>query len=392
MTKTSPFALFRIFLLLGLTSFGGPTAHIAFFRTAFVEKRRWFSDADFAELVALCQFLPGPASSQLGFAIGLFRGGYLGALFSWIAFTLPSAIVLVLFAYLATDLQGPLGQGLVHGLKLAAVAVVLRAVWSMARGICTDAARIGIALLALAITLAWPESWAQLVVICIGALLGKWFCQSSSAPIGHELGFSIGRASAFSALTLHLLLLIALPVLAGLGQGVALADAFYRSGSLVFGGGHVVLPLIEAEVVPRGWISADTFVQGYAAAQAVPGPLFTFATYIGALVTPSPNGVLGAAIATLAIFLPGMLILLAALPFWNQVRRIPNARAAIAGVSAAVVGLLAAAAYRPVWTSAVSTGLDVALSIGGVLLLSAWKWPAWAVVLCVTAAAVLLVL
>jgi chromate transporter len=385
--RTTPQTLaeiFRTFLVLGLTSFGGPIAHLAYFRTEFVSRRRWLSESDYADLVALCQFLPGPASSQVGFAIGLQRGGYLGALLAWVAFTLPSAAALYLFAITSSISPGPIGAGLVHGLKLAAVAVVAHAVWGMAQSLCEGKARTFIALAALAIALLVQGPWSQLLAIGTGALLGISLCQTINKSSGGQLIFPVRHSHALAAGGIHLLLLLALPILTWVSasQSLTIMDAFYRAGSLVFGGGHVVLPLLEAEVVPNP-ISADMFIQGYAAAQAVPGPLFTFASYLGAM-WPGSGSLSAACLALIAIFAPGMLVLIAVLPFWNRLRDMPNARAVIAGMNATVVGLLGAALYDPVWTSAIFVHIDLVFAALGFFLLSTWKWPAWAVVLTIS--------
>lgn len=386
--RSSLLEIFRAFLLLGVTSFGGPIAHLGYFRNEFVARRRWLSEAEYADLVALCQFLPGPASSQVGFALGLMRGGYGGALLAWIAFTLPSVVLLLLFASATRFLDGPLAAGAIHGLKLAAVAVVAHAVWGMARNLCPDKARTGIALAALIAAITLPGSWGQIMAIGIGALLGASLCREAQVVSNTPMATAVSPRAGVISLTVMVLLLLGLPVLAWVSgtQFVALADAFYRAGALVFGGGHVVLPLLEAEVVERGWMSASTFIEGYAAAQAVPGPLFTFAAYLGALVGPAPNGGVGALIAVIFIFLPGMLLLVGVLPFWTKLKTLPGAKAAIAGMNAGVVGLLGAALYDPVWTSAVGGGLDFALAVVAFFLLARWQWAAWKVVLALTVA------
>ncbi|WP_462382069.1 chromate efflux transporter [Pseudomonas sp. Marseille-QA0892] len=388
--RSSPVEILRAFLLLGVTSFGGPIAHLGYFRNEFVARRRWLSEAEYADLVALCQFLPGPASSQVGFALGLMRGGYIGALLAWLAFTFPSVILLLLFASATSFLDGPLAAGAIHGLKLAAVAVVAHAVWGMARNLCPDNERTGIALAALVVAITLPGSWGQVMAIGIGALLGVLLCRKAQTATETPLATAVSPRAGILSLSVLVLLLIGLPLLAWVSgtQFIALADAFYRAGALVFGGGHVVLPLLEAEVVERGWMSASTFLEGYAAAQAVPGPLFTFAAYLGALVEPAPNGVLGASIAVVAIFLPGMLLLIGILPFWTKLKTLPGAHASIAGMNAGVVGLLGAALYDPVWTSAVGSGLDFALAAIAFFLLVRWQWAAWKVVLALTVAGI----
>lgn len=371
--------VFWAFLALGLTSFGGPVAHLGYFRTEFVERRRWLSEAAYADLVALCQFLPGPASSQVGFALGLMRAGPWGAAAAWLAFTLPSAIVLVLFAFGAAVLDGPVASGLIHGLKIVAVAIVAHAVWGMARNLCPDKTRAGIALLAVFTVAFISGPLGQVSAILVGGLAGLVLCRETSMPAQERLNFPVSRRAGAVALGLFAGLLIVLPLLAGSAAWLDIADAFYRSGALVFGGGHVVLPLLEAEVVQSGWITPDAFLTGYGAAQAVPGPLFTFAAYLGALL-PGINGLAGALLALLAIFVPGFLLLVGILPFWNRFREWGSAQALMRGANAAVVGILGAALYQPVWTSAIIGPYEFALALTGFLLLTVWKLPAWAVV------------
>lgn len=381
----SAWEVFRAFLLLGLTSFGGPIAHLGYFRTEFVERRRWLAEKTYADLVALCQFLPGPASSQVGFALGLMRGGAPGALAAFVAFTLPSAVVLVLFAYGAAVLEGPIGQGLVSGLKIVAVAIVAHAVWGMARNLCPDRQRAGIAVLALIIVVTLSGPAGTVGAIVAGALAGALWCRFRQEEAVTDLHLPVSPAVAWCCLALFALLLTGLPLLvaSGAGQGVALFDAFYRAGALVFGGGHVVLPLLQAEVVQPGWVSEDAFLTGYGAAQAIPGPLFTFSAYLGTVMEPMPDGLAGATIALLAVFLPGFLLLLAVLPFWNAFRRIDGMQAVMRGANAAVVGILGAALYDPVWTSAIPGPREFVLAVAGFVLLAAWKVPPWVVVLVV---------
>ncbi len=374
--------VFLAFLKLGLTSFGGPIAHLGYFRDELVVRRRWINEEGYADLVALCQFLPGPASSQVGFALGLLRGGPFGALAAWTAFTLPSALLLVLFSFAAAAFDGQVGAGLLHGLKLVAVAVVAQAVWGMAKTLTPDRVRAGIALGAVVIVVASAGSAGQVAAIVLGALAGLLLCRNGAVSDTTHLTFPLSRRFGTTCLAMFFVLLIGLPFLAGLAelQGLSLADAFYRAGALVFGGGHVVLPLLQAEVVASGWVSEDAFLAGYGAAQAVPGPLFTFAAYLGAVAGPEPNGMLGASIALLAIFAPGFLLLLGVLPFWGRFRRRPLAQAAMRGANAAVVGILGAALYSPVWTSAITRPQDFALALAGFLLLVVWKAPPWIVV------------
>ncbi|WP_242495674.1 chromate efflux transporter [Salinicola tamaricis] len=389
MTASRLGELFRAFLWLGLTAFGGPVAHLGYFREAFVVRRRWLSEVDFADLVALCQFLPGPASSQVGFAIGLRRGGLRGALVAWCAFTLPSAVALVLFAAGASALGGETGQALIHGLKLVAVAVVAHAVWGMARKLCPDLTRATIALIAGCLALLLGGAAGQLGAILVGAGVGLWRCRPAPMPASVQ-PVTASRRWRLPALVVFLALLLLLPLMAAADSGPALAvmAAFYRTGALVFGGGHVVLPLLQAAVVEPGWVSQNTFITGYGAAQAVPGPLFTFAAYLGAAMAPGVHGWLLAALATLMIFLPGMLLLIGVLPHWERLRASVRAQRLIQGANAAVVGILAAALYDPIWQSAIVAPLDIALALVGFLLLTRWRWPAWRVVVLLVAAAV----
>ena len=364
----SPGEVFAAFLRLGVTSFGGPIAHLGYFRAEFVARRGWLDDRAFSDLVALCQFLPGPASSQTGFALGLLRAGYAGALAAWVGFTLPSAVLLVLFAYGAGHIEAsPLGQGLLHGLKLVAVAVVAQAVWGMARTLCPDRPRAAIGTLAAVLLLLVPGPAAQIGAIAAGGVAGL-FIGGKGADPGQPIALGVGRGVGVACLALYAaLLVLPLPPLAG---------AIYRAGALVFGGGHVVLPLLRDAVVTPGYVAQGAFLAGYGAAQAVPGPLFTFAAYLGAVA----GGLPGAVVALVAIFLPGMLVLLGTLPFWAVLRGHPRAQAAMRGINAAVVGLLGAALYAPVWTSAVARPADVAVALAGFVLLTVWRVPPLAVV------------
>jgi chromate transporter len=386
-SERSAAEVFRAFLKLGLTSFGGPIAHLGYFRDELVVRRRWIDEAGYADLVALGQFLPGPASSQVGFALGLLRGGPLGALAAWAAFTLPSALLLLAFAYGAPLFGGTLGTGVLHGLKIVAVAVVAQAVWGMARTLAAGRGRAGIALAAVLIVVFVGGSVGQIGAIVLGGLAGPWLCAGAAAPTTGHLGVSVTRAAGAACLIAFALLLVLLPAVAVASgaQALALFDSFYRAGSLVFGGGHVVLPLLREEVVQPGWVSADAFLAGYGAAQAVPGPLFIFAAYLGAVMQPAPNGVLGSVIALVAVFLPGLLLVVGALPFWDALRRRPRAQAAMRGANAAVVGILGAALYDPVWTSAVHGPRDFAVALVAFSLLTVWGLPPWIVVV-VTAA------
>ena len=390
----SPLEVLLVFLKLGVSCFGGPIAHIGYFREEFVVRRRWLDEQAYVDLVALCQFLPGPASSQVGFSIGLMRAGYRGALAAWSGFTLPSAIALVLFAYGAGALGGPVGIGLLHGLKLVAVAIVAQAVWGMARTLCPDRERASIAVVTALIILFSPSSLAQIAAILLGGIAGLWLCRAASPPAEGNILIPISRPVGFAALTVFLVLLAGLPLLQSLrmSQGVALFEAFYRSGALVFGGGHVVLPLLREAFVTPGWVNDDTFLAGYGAAQAVPGPLFTFAAYLGAVVKPSPHGVAGAALGLFGIFLPGVLILIGTLRFWDAFRQRASAQAAMRGVNAAVVGLLGAALYNPVWISSVKTPGDFAIALVGFVLLIVWRAPPLLVVVISAAGGVALAL
>jgi chromate transporter len=366
---------------LGLTSFGGPIAHLGYFRAEYVVRRRWLDEQTYADLVALCQFLPGPASSQVGIAVGIIRAGLLGGLAAWVGFTLPSAAALVAFG-LGLQAVGVADAGWLHGLKVVAVAVVAQAVWGMARNLCPDRARATIAILAALATLAWPAALGQVAIIAIAGLAGwRLFAVPDTPPARHR-PVPVSARLGVAALTLQAGLLVGLPLLraAWPSQALAVVDSFFRAGSLVFGGGHVVLPLLQAEVVPPGWVTNAQFVAGYGAAQAVPGPLFTFAAYLGAVMGPAPNGVAGAALALGAIFLPSFLLVVGVLPFWDALRGRPAAQAALRGVNAAVVGLLLAALYQPVWTSAIAGPADFGLALAAFGLLVLWKLPPWLVV------------
>ena len=375
-------AIFRVFLHLGLTSFGGPIAHLGYFRREFVERRQWLSESAYADLVALCQFLPGPASSQVGFAVGLSRGGLAGGLAAWAGFTLPSAVALMAFALGAGAISGPAGLGALHGLKVVAVAVVAQVVWGMARALCPDRERASIAVLATLVVFFAASSAGQIGAIVLGGALGLWLCREATASPAGALPVTVSRAVGGACLAVFFLLLAGLPVAVRLGAGhaVEVFEAFYRAGALVFGGGHVVLPLLQAAVVPPGWVSEGAFLAGYGAAQAVPGPLFTFAAYLGAVKAPVPNGVAGAVLCLVAIFLPGLLVLTGALPFWSAFRRRIWAQSAMRGVNAAVVGILLAALYSPVWTGAVLGPPDFALALVAFVLLAVWQAPPWMVV------------
>ena len=375
--------VFRASLRLGLTSFGGPIAHLGYFRNEYVVRRKWLDEATYADLVALCQFLPGPASSQVGIAIGQLRAGYLGAVAAWLGFTSPSAIAMVLFAYGVGALGGALDSGWLHGLKVVAVAVVAQAVLGMMRSLAPDRERATLAVAAAAIVLTVPTAWGQIGAIVLGGIIGLALRRTDVPANGAAaLPVTTSRTTGIVLLFVFFALLIGLPILAANvpSQGIKMFDAFYRAGSLVFGGGHVVLPLLQASVVPPGWVSDDAFLAGYGAAQAVPGPLFTFAAYLGAVMGPQPNGWAGAILCLVAVFLPSFLLVIGTLPFWDYLRRRPLAQSMLRGVNAAVVGLLLAALYRPVWTSGITGPYDFALAAAAFLLLFMWQMPPWLVV------------
>lgn len=373
--------IFRIFLRLGVTSFGGPIAHLGYFRKEFVERRQWLSEHAYGDLVGLCQFLPGPASSQVGIALGFLQRGLPGAIASWAGFTLPSAIALVLFGLLLGSIGG-VDVSWLHGLKVVTVAIVAQAIWAMGKSLCPDKERASIAV-AATLALAWaPGAVTQIGVIVVGAVLG-WLWLKPAAELPHSpFPLRMSKLAGVATLLLFAALLVLLPIVASQdsGHSVKLFDAFFRAGSLVFGGGHVVLPVLQAEVVPTGWVSNNEFLAGYGAAQAVPGPLFTFAAYLGAVSHQSPAGWLGASIALLGIFLPAFLLVIGTLPLWEGARRHPAMQRAMLGVNAAVVGLLLAAFYNPVWTGAIRSAGDFALALIAFLLLVSWKLPPWLVV------------
>jgi chromate transporter len=376
-------AVFRAFLRLGLTSFGGPIAHLGYFRAEFVERKRWIDDRAYADLVALCQFTPGPASSKVGIGIGLSAAGVPGAFAAWLGFTAPSAIALLLFAYGVENFPGELDAGWLHGLKVVAVAVVAQAGWGMAKNLCPVAPRCSRAVVAAIVAIGWPSSWGQVAAIAIGAAVGIAFLAAEAAESESSVTIALGATAGTVCLIVFFALLVILPAASALypNQALALFDSFYRAGSLVFGGGHVVLPLLQSEVVPPGWVSNDVFLAGYGAAQAVPGPLFTFSAYLGAVMEPQPNGWRGALLCIAAIFLPAFLLTIGVLPFWEKVRRFRPVRSALIGVNAAVVGLLLAALYNPVWTSAIQSPADFGLGLAAFALLVSWKLPPWLVVI-----------
>jgi chromate transporter len=367
---------------LGLTSFGGPVAHLGYFREEYVVKRRWIDEAHYADLVALCQFLPGPASSQVGMALGIMRAGLLGGIVAWLGFTLPSAVALVAFAY-GLQAAGVADAGWLHGLKVVAVAVVAQAVWGMARTLTPDRERMSLAIVAAITVLVSRTATSQVLVILLAGILGWRLLPAGQTSTTARERVPVGTAIAITALALFATLLVALPIARQFAPGHALAvfDSFYRAGSLVFGGGHVVLPLLQAEVVPPGWVTNEEFIAGYGATQAVPGPLFTFAAYLGAVMHQPPNGWMGAAWALVAVFLPSFLLVVGALPFWDLLRYRAGFQSALRGINAAVVGLLLAALYDPVWTSAIKGHADFGLALIAFGLLMFWRLPPWLVVL-----------
>jgi chromate transporter len=380
--------VFRVALRLGLTSFGGPIAHLGYYERTYVRERQWLGPDEYAGLVALCQMLPGPASSQTGFLIGLRRAGWTGAAAAWAGFTLPSAVVMFAFALLAPHLEGRATDAVLHGLKLIAVAVVAQAVWSMARNLCPDRQRAALALVAAALLLVVGGAFLQIGALVIGAVGGIFLCRDLPALPGLPT-MPVSLRTGGVALALFLTLLLALPLASAAAPHslLALAGIFYKAGALVFGGGHVVLPLLRDALVPQGWLSDNSFLSGYGVAQAIPGPLFTFSAYLGAAVAPPGARLLWSVVALLFMFLPGLLIALAGLPVWLWLGHHPAARAALAGINAAVVGVLGAALYDPIWLSAVGNGRDVAIALTGFLLLERWRVPPLAIVIfCVVAA------
>lgn len=375
--------IFIIFWKLGCISFGGPIAHIGYFRHEFVNRLKWLSDHAYADLVALCQFLPGPASSQVGIALGLSKGGIRGAIAAWLGFTLPSALLMVSFGLLFIKLGIHDNAPWLHGLKVVAVAVVAQAIWGMSVSLCPDKTRVSLAVFACIGSSIIPYAAGQILMILIGGIFGLLFLHPKQALPTSELVINISRRTGISLLFFFFILLIFLPILSSYttNYSLQLFDAFYRSGSLVFGGGHVVLPLLQAKVVPNGWVDNSLFLAGYGAAQALPGPLFTFAAFLGAVSTHVPHGWLGALIALVAIFLPSFLLIVGTLPLWENLRQHPSMQRAILGINASVVGLLLTAFYQPVWSSAIFSLYDYLLAITAFLLLQFWRVPAWVVVL-----------
>ncbi|MDS7928282.1 chromate efflux transporter [Acinetobacter sp. V102_4] len=380
--KASVWEVFFVFLRLGLISFGGPIAHLGYFRTEFVERRQWLSDHAYADLVGLCQFLPGPASSQVGIVLGLSRAGYWGAFAAWLGFTLPSAVALILFALGLSHLGSTLDGGL-HGLKVVAVAIVAQALWQMGKNLCPDRLRASMAIIAAVMLSLIPSTSGQIIVIVGGGIFGMTLLKKVPSLPETMLTTKVSWQVGVLSLIFFFSLLLILPLLASITHNhlIMLIDSFYRAGALVFGGGHVVLPLLQASVVGEGWVTNDTFLAGYGAAQAVPGPLFTFAAYLGAAAQPTPNSWLGGFITLIVIFLPAFLLVFGVIPFWQKIRHYPAAQRAMMGVNAVVVGILLAAFYHPVWTSAILRPIDFALAVTAYLLLTFWKLPPWFVVL-----------
>jgi chromate transporter len=377
------YVVFKVFLKLGLTSFGGPIAHLGYFREEFVNRRKWITDQAYADLVALCQFTPGPASSKVGIGIGLTQAGLPGAVAAWLAFTAPSALALILFGFGIVALGNRADLDWLHGLLVVAVPVVAQAIWGMARNLTPDAPRVTLAALAAVVVMIWPTPLGFIGAIVTGGLAG-WLLLKANIDGEHvAIGANVSRAAGITALALFFGLLVALPALRTAfpsSQTLALLDSFYRAGSLVFGGGNVVLPLLQAEVGPPGWVSNEAFFAGYGAAQAVPGPLFTFAAYLGTVSTVPPNGWIGALICLAGIFASSFLLVIGPLPFWDALRRFRPMRSALVGVNAAVVGMLLAFLYDPVWTNAIRSKADFGLVLAGFVLLMFWKFPPWLVV------------
>jgi chromate transporter len=386
MRERSAREVFLVFSKLGMTSFGGPMAHLGYFRSEFVLRRRWLDDAAYADLVALCQLLPGPASSQVGFSIGLRRAGYWGAVAAWAGFTLPSALAMAAFAHGVGMLTGPLGAGLLHGLDLVAVAIVAQAVLGMARTLCPDRERASIAGIAAVMIFLNGSAATQIGVILMGGLAGQWLCRTAKSASHASLGIRCSRRVGLVALAGYVCGLLVLPRLVAPSPSTQLFSAFYRSGALVFGGGHVVLPLLRNAFVNPGWVGEQAFLAGYGAAQAVPGPMFTFAAYLGAVAAPAPNPIAGSILGVVGIFLPGILVLVGALPFWDDLRRQSGVQASTRGVNAAVVGLLGATLYHPLWTTSVKSPGDLALVLIGFISLIVWRAPPWLIVMLVAAA------
>lgn len=385
-SKQNVVNVFLTFLKLGFTSFGGPVAHLGYFHKELVEKQKWVSESQYGQLLAICQFLPGPASSQLGFALGLLRGGWLGALSAFLAFTLPSAILLIVFASLLPSLSSGIGEAAIHGLKLVACAVVADAVLGMSQKLCGDTSRRSIAVIAAALTLTLDSALFQIAVVLFGAFAGLVLCKNAANETGPGIQVPYGKQLSYTLFAIFFALLFCLPLFANTSTTAAIADVFYRAGALVFGGGHVVLPLLEESIVGTGWLSQGDFLAGYGGSQAIPGPMFAFSAYLGALIPGENSGLLNAATALAFMFVPGFILVIAALPLWQRISHNPRALNAIAGINAAVVGLLAAALYDPIFTTGISSAVDLAIAIIGFGMLRIWKLSALYVVLwCVVA-------
>ena len=379
--------VFKVFLKLGLTSFGGPIAHLGYFRGELVKKRKWLTEAQFAQLLALCQFLPGPASSQLGFSLGLVRAGFFGAIAAFTAFTLPSAILLISFASILSKIPESIKDPTIHGLKLVALVVVAHGLYGMSKKLCPDLPRRVIAIFSVLFLLYFSNAWMQIVVVVLGALSGLFFCNKLKETESLDLPINYSKKIGSILIALFFILLFALPLLTNSSSiNLKIIDVFYRAGALVFGGGHVVLPLLEQSIVETNWLSADKFLAGYGATQAVPGPMFSFSSYLGATVFDGQAGLVGAFLALISVFLPGFLLLSGILPFWQAISSLPKAKKAIAGVNASVVGLLGAALYDPIWTSSVKSILDLVIAVIGIVMIQKFKLPSIVIVLwCVVA-------
>lgn len=382
-SRISAWSVFLAFLKLGLTSFGGPIAHLGYFRDEFVGRRKWFSDESYADLVALCQFLPGPASSQVGIAIGLSKAGYRGALGAWLGFTLPSAIALILFALGIATYSDYISDGVLQGLKIAAVAIVAQAILGMGRSLCPDTKRISIMALTACFVLWQPTVWGQMIAIILSGLVGVVLLKAEPNHERNTFYVPITPKAGIRWLCVFIIIFIALPILSALfpSKTLEVIDMFYRTGSLVFGGGHVVLPLLQAELVPSGIVNNDLFLAGYGATQAVPGPLFTIASFLGATMESGMNSWIMGFITLLAVFAPSFLLVFAILPYWDRLRHHQQIRSVLMGVNASVVGILLAAFYQPVWTSSIFNAQDFGLAIIAFVALNYWKCPPWAVVL-----------
>jgi len=392
-SRGRPAEVFAAFLKLGLTSFGGPIAHLGYFRKELVERRKWVSESQFSQLLAICQFLPGPASSQLGFSLGLARAGWLGGLAAFIAFTLPSALLLIGFASLLPALSGPVGEAAIHGLKIVAFAVVADAVLGMSKKLCPDIQRATIAILSAGVLLVVGNAWIQLLVVIGGAIAGIYLCRGGATQTDSQIPIHYGRKLGGILLLLFFGLLAGLPLFSTQNASlISMAEAFYRAGALVFGGGHVVLPLLEDSVVSSGWITSETFLAGYGASQAIPGPVFAFSAYLGVVTPTGHNEWLGASIALIFMFMPGFLLVAGVLPFWRAISHNTAVARAVAGVNAAVVGLLAAALYDPIFISAIQSGADMAIGIVAFAMLFVWRLSAIAVVVWSVVASILIVL